>query len=41
MTNKLYHLTLHRLEGDQAFHMALSEHGKIMDVCTSSKRAAC
>jgi len=35
-----YHLTLHRLEGRHAFHMALSEHGRVMDVCTSEKRAA-
>jgi hypothetical protein len=40
VTDMQYHLTLHRLEGNQAFHMALSEHGKIMDVCTSAKRAA-
>ena len=40
VTDRQYHLTLHRLEGDQAFHMALSEYGKVMDVCTSAKRAA-
>jgi hypothetical protein len=34
-----YHITLHRLEGANAFHMALSEHGRIMDVCTTTKRA--
>lgn len=36
-----YHVTVHRLEGDQRFHVALEESGKIADVCvTTSKRAA-
>jgi hypothetical protein len=36
-----YHVTLHRLEGDQRFHVALEESGKIADVCaTFSKRPA-
>jgi len=34
-----YHMTVHRLEGDQRFHVALEESGKVADVCmTSSKR---
>jgi hypothetical protein len=36
-----YHLTVHRLEGDQRFHVALEESGKVADVCmTTSKRPA-
>lgn len=36
-----YHMTLHRLEGDQRFHMAITDTGRIADVCTTtSKRPA-
>ena len=36
-----YHMTLHRLEGDQRFHIALEETGRVADVCaTFSKRPA-
>ncbi len=36
-----YHMTVHRLEGDQRFHVALEETGKVADVCmTTSKRPA-
>jgi hypothetical protein len=34
-----YHMTVHRLEGEQRFHVALEESGKVADVCmTTSKR---
>ncbi len=34
-----YHMTVHRLEGEQRFHVALEESGKVADVCmTVSKR---
>jgi hypothetical protein len=33
-----YHLTLHRLEGEQRFHLALGETGKVLDVCRTGKR---
>lgn len=34
-----YHCTVHRLEGNQRFHVALEETGKVADVCmTTSKR---
>jgi hypothetical protein len=33
-----YHLSLHRLEGEQRFHMALGEDGNVMDVCRSGQR---
>ncbi len=37
--NKGYHLSVHRLEGDQRFHIALEETGRVADVCmTAGKR---
>lgn len=33
-----YHMTLHRLEGEQRFHLALGETGKVLDVCRTTKR---
>ncbi len=33
-----YHVTLHRLEGDRRFHMALTHTGRVVDVCTTQKR---
>ncbi|MDB5391149.1 MAG: metallophosphoesterase [Planctomycetaceae bacterium] len=36
-----YHMTVHRLEGEQRFHVALEESGKVADVCmTINKRPA-
>lgn len=36
-----YHMTVHRLEGEQRFHVALEESGRVADVCmTASKRPA-
>lgn len=36
-----YHMTVHRLEAEQRFHVALEESGKIADVCmTTGKRPA-
>lgn len=36
-----YHMTVHRLEGDRRFHVALEESGKVADVCmTAGKRPA-
>ena len=36
-----YHMTVHRLEGDQRFHVALEESGRVADVCmTAGKRPA-
>lgn len=38
---RAYHLSVHRLEGDQRFHVALDESGKIADVtATYGKRPA-
>ena len=33
-----YHLSLHRIQGEQRFHLALDEHGRVMDVCQSGQR---
>jgi hypothetical protein len=39
--SEAYHVTLHRLEGDRRFHVALEDSGKVADVTTTvSKRAA-
>ncbi len=40
-TSAAYHMTVHRLEGEQRFHLAMEETGKVADVCmTSNKRPA-
>jgi len=33
-----YHMTLHRLEGERRFHLAMEETGRVMDVCMTAKR---
>ncbi|HET6576185.1 MAG TPA: metallophosphoesterase family protein [Fimbriiglobus sp.] len=35
-----YHLSLHRLAGEERFHLALDEHGRVMDVCRTGQRRA-
>jgi hypothetical protein len=35
-----YHFSLHRLQGQERFHLALDEHGRVMDVCRSGQRKA-
>jgi acid phosphatase type 7 len=35
-----YHLSLHRLQGEERFHLALDENGRVMDVCRSEQRKA-
>jgi hypothetical protein len=37
-TSKDYHLSLHRLQGKERFHIALDERGKVMDVCRTGQR---
>ncbi|GAA4421605.1 metallophosphoesterase family protein [Bremerella cremea] len=34
-----YHLSLHRLEGKDRFHLALSDHGKVVDAVHTQKMA--
>lgn len=39
--DEAYHISVHRLEGDERFHVALADTGRIADVChTVSKRPA-
>lgn len=38
-TSENYHVTLHRLEGDRRFHLALTDAGRVVDICTTQKRA--
>ena len=33
-----YHLSLHRLQGEERYHLALDEHGRVMDVSRSGQR---
>jgi hypothetical protein len=33
-----YHLSLHRIQGEERFHLALDEFGKVMDVCRTGQR---
>jgi hypothetical protein len=33
-----YHVSVHRLEGRQQFHVALTDSGRVVDVCTATKR---
>jgi hypothetical protein len=33
-----YHVSLHRLEGEQRFHIAMAHEGRVVDVCTTGKR---
>src|SRR5262249_13191277 len=38
--NKDYHLSLHRIQGQERFHMALDENGRVMDACRTGQRSA-
>jgi acid phosphatase type 7 len=40
VSSRHYHLSLHRLQGEERFHLALDEHGMVMDVCRSGQRKA-
>jgi hypothetical protein len=33
-----YHLSLHSIQGEERFHLALDESGRVMDVCRSGQR---
>jgi len=33
-----YHLSLHRIQGEERFHLALDEYGRVMDVCRTGQR---
>ena len=36
--NEDYHLTLHRIQGEERFHLALDEQGRVMDVSRTAQR---
>jgi hypothetical protein len=38
VTDEAYHLSVHRIEGKECFHVALSDTGRVVDVCATSKR---
>jgi hypothetical protein len=37
-TSREYHLSLHRIQGEERFHLALDEYGRVMDVARSGQR---
>ena len=39
VTHKAYHSSVHRIEGRERFHMALSDVGQVVDVCVTTKRS--
>ncbi len=39
MVDEAYHLSVHRIEGAERFHVALSDTGQVVDVCSTTKRA--
>jgi hypothetical protein len=38
VTHESFHLSVHRIEGPQRFHVALSDNGRVVDVCTTTKQ---
>jgi hypothetical protein len=40
VTEESYHISVHRIEGPQQFHVALSDAARVADVCVTTKRAA-
>jgi hypothetical protein len=38
VANRDFHLSLHRIQGRERFHLALDEFGRVMDVCRSGQR---
>jgi hypothetical protein len=36
--NRDFHLSLHRIQGEERFHLALAEDGRVMDVCRTGQR---
>jgi hypothetical protein len=37
-TSRDYHLSLHRIQGEERFHLALDEQGRVMDVSRTGQR---
>ena len=38
VTSEDYHLSLHRIQGEERYHLALDENGRVMDVARSAQR---
>jgi hypothetical protein len=38
VTDEAYHLSVHRIEGRERFHIALSDTGRVVDICSTTKR---
>jgi acid phosphatase type 7 len=38
VTDEAYHMSVHRIEGRERFHVALSDTGRVVDVCVTTKR---
>ncbi|MEX0679070.1 MAG: metallophosphoesterase family protein [Pirellulales bacterium] len=39
VSDEAYHLSVHRIEGRQRFHVALADTGRVVDVCSTTKRS--
>jgi hypothetical protein len=39
VSDESYHLSVHRIEGNDRFHVALSDTGRVVDVCATTKRS--
>lgn len=39
LTHEAYHLSVHRIEGNDRYHVALSDSGRVVDVCSTQKRS--
>lgn len=39
VTDEAYHLSVHRIEGDQRHHVALTDTGRVVDICSTTKRS--
>jgi hypothetical protein len=37
-SSRYYHLSLHRIQGAERFHLALDVYGRVMDVCRTGQR---
>src|SRR5262249_13704381 len=37
-TSRDFHMSLHRIQGEERFHVALDEFGRVVDVCHSGQR---
>ncbi len=38
ITGREYHLSLHRIQGEERYHLALDETGRVMDACRTGQR---